>query len=132
MPLFRFPLVCCLTEPSNKPSCEEHKMINCALIICYISSFTLSKIVQLQSTLDFNSLKFMCNYLTLKRSILIEEPCFNVDGSIVTAAVLAVMYSLTNYQPLPDDFFRYGRCLGNQLLLHEYYTCNKIYTRKFN
>lgn len=30
-----------------------------------------------------------------------------VDQGIVTAAVLAVMYSLTNYQPLPDDFFRY-------------------------
>ncbi|KAL1806332.1 hypothetical protein ACET3Z_029400 [Daucus carota] len=30
-----------------------------------------------------------------------------VDQGLVTAAVLGVMYSLTNYQPLPDDFFRY-------------------------
>ncbi|KAM7468539.1 hypothetical protein LguiB_016101 [Lonicera macranthoides] len=30
-----------------------------------------------------------------------------VDQTITTAVVLAVMYSLTNYQPLDDDFFRY-------------------------
>lgn len=32
----------------------------------------------------------------------------NLFCSITTAVVLAVMYSLTNYQPLDDDFFRYG------------------------
>ncbi|KAM7464517.1 hypothetical protein LguiA_032638 [Lonicera macranthoides] len=65
-----------------------------------ISNFVLTGLIE-TAAIPYLGLQITELSLDEKAEILF------VDQTITTAVVLAVMYSLTNYQPLDDDFFRY-------------------------